>query len=306
MKDATPSPPATLESKLAEGRFVITAEVAPPLTASADVLIERVKPLEGLVDAVNVTDAASARAALSSFAASAILVREGFEPVLQTTCRDRNRIALSSDLLGAAAQGVRNLLILHGDDPKTGDMPDAKPVYDLDSRAVMSLARDMRDEGCLLSGREIIEPPHFHIGCADAPVDPSDNWEPKGLEAKIAAGAQFAQTQFCFDAALAERYFARLDALGITKRLKIIAGIGPLLSAKQARFMNEKLFGVSIPASIIDRLEAASDPKAEGRAICVELIDRLRAMKGVSGVHIMAPLQSPEAIAETVKLGGWR
>ena len=190
-------------------------------------------------------------------------MREGFEPVLQTTCRDRNRIALSADLLGAAAQGVRNLLVLHGDDPKTGDMPEAKPVYDLDSRAVMSLARDMRDQGRLPSGREIISPPHFFIGCADAPIDPPDNWEPKGLEAKIAAGAQFAQTQFCFDAALAERYFARIEALGITKRLKIIAGIGPLLSAKQARFMNEKLFGVSIPAS--DHRPARSGKRSQGR-----------------------------------------
>lgn len=209
-------------------------------------------------------------------------------------------------VLGAAAQGVRNLLVLHGDDPKTGDMPEAKPVYDLDSRAVMSLARDMRDTGRLPSGREIISPPQFFIGCADAPIDPPEDWEPKGLKGKIAAGAQFAQTQFCFDAGLAERYFARLEELGITRRLRIIAGIGPLLSAKQARFMNEKLFGVSIPSRIIDRLDAASDPRAEGQVICIELIERLRAMKCVSGVHIMAPLQAPEAIAETIRLGGWR
>jgi methylenetetrahydrofolate reductase (NADPH) len=297
---------ASLESKLAGGAFVVTAEITPPLTSSATALLERVKPLRGLVDAVNVTDAASARPALSSFAAAAILAREGIEPILQITCRDRNRIALAGDLLGAAAQDVSNLLILHGDDPKVGDMAEAKPVHDLDSRGVMMLARDMRDTGTLPSGREIIPSPHYFIGCADSPLDPPEGWTPKGLATKIAAGAQFAQTQFCFDPDIARRYFARLAECGITDRLRFIVGVGPLLSAKQARFMNEKLFGVAIPPRIIDRLDRAADQRTEGRTICVEIMHALRDIPGVGGVHIMAPMQAPEAIAETILASGLR
>ena len=279
----------------------MTAEILPPLSASASALVERVEPLRGLVDAVNVTDAAGAKAAMSSFAAAAILVREGFEPVLQLTCRDRNRIALAGDLLGAAAQDVENLLILHGDEPKVGDMPDAKPVYDLDSRAVMTLARDMRDRGELPSGRRIEPAPRFLIGCADSPADPAPDWKPMGLEAKIAAGAEFAQTQFCFDLDVAHRYVERLEAEGTLSRLRLIMGVGVLASAKQACFMRENLFGVSIPDSIVERLDAAKDQKAEGRTIAAELIRTFRDMKGVAGAHIMAPMSSGPAIAETLR-----
>ncbi len=297
---------ARLQDKLERSDFVITAEIAPPLSAAADALIERAEPLRGLADAINVTDAATARPALSSLASAAILAANGHEPILQMTCRDRNRIAITCDLLGAAAQGVRNMLVLHGDDPKGGDMPDAKPVYDLDSRGVMSLARDMRDKGIVPSGREIKPPPDYYIGCADAPMDPPADWEPRALEGKIAAGAQFAQTQFCYDLDIAGSYFARLEQHGITERLRFIAGIGPLLSAKQARFMNDNLFGVSIPQNIIDRLEAAGDQKAEGRRICAELILGLKQIDGISGVHVMAPMQGARAIAESIALTGLR
>lgn len=297
---------ANLQEKLERGDFVITAEIAPPLSASADALLERAEPLRGLADAINITDAATARASLSSLASAAILAGKGFEPIVQMTCRDRNRIAIACDLLGAAAQGVRNMLILHGDDPKSGDMPDATPVFDLDSRGVMSMARDMRDKGTLPSGREIKHAPDFFIACADAPMDPPDDWEPKGLEGKIESGAQFAQTQFCYDLDIARNYFARLKKHGITDKLKFIAGIGPLLSAKQARFMDENLFGVSIPAPIIERLDAAEDQKAEGRAICAELIKGLKEIDGIAGVHIMAPMQGAKAIAESIALTGLR
>ncbi len=297
---------ATLEEKLEAGTFVITAEVTPPLSASPDALLEAAAPLRGLVDAVNVTDAPGARATMSSFAAAAILAGNGFEPILQTTCRDRNRIAMAGDLLGAAAQGVRNLLVLHGDDPQAGDMPEAKPVYDLDSRGVMALARDMRETGTLPSGREIRPAPHFFIGCADTPFDPPDDFTPAGLEAKIAAGARFAQTQFCFEPQVAGRYFGWLADHGVTARLRIIAGIGPLRSAGQARYMNENLFGVSIPDSLIDRLERAADPRAEGEAACVDLMQALAAIDGVSGLHVMAPMQDAEAIARVIRKSGLR
>lgn len=285
---------------------MITAELVPPLTACADVLRKKAQPLHGLVDAVNVTDAASARCSLSSLAGAAILAADGIEPVMQMTCRDRNRIAMTGDLLGAAALGVHNLLILHGDDPKAGDMPDAKPVYDLDSRSVMTIARNMSKTGVTPSQRKITPPPDFFIACADTPVDPAQDWKPAALQGKIEAGAQFAQTQFCFDLDIARRYFGRLGEFGIPKKLKFIVGIGPLLSARQARFMDSNLFGVSIPRHIIDRLEAATDQKAEGRAICAELIDGLQQIDGISGVHIMAPMQNAKAIAETIQLTGLR
>ncbi len=295
-KEGMPS----LRDKLARGRFVMTAEMTPPLSASAAVLLEKVEPLRGLADAVNITDAAGGKSAMSSFAASAILAREGIEPVLQITCRDRNRIAITGDLLGAAAQDVENLLILHGDDPANGDAPDAKPVHDLDSRSLMSLARDMRDKGELSSGRMIVPPPRFFIGCADTPIDPPEDWRPTGLEAKVAAGAEFAQTQFCFDMELARRYFGRLKSLGVAGRIKLIAGVGVIASARQARFMRDKLYGVVVPDSVVARLEAAADQKAEGLKIAVELVRALRTAPGVAGVHIMAPLGTGETIATVI------
>lgn len=295
-----------LQAKLEAGGFVITAEIAPPASASARDLMERARPLAGMVDAINVTDAPGARAAMASTAAAAILVAHGFEPVLQITCRDRNRIALAGDLLGAAAQGAKNLLILHGDDPKGGDQPDAKPVYDLDSRGVMELARGMRDTGKMPSGRDIKTAPDFFIGCADTPFDPPPEFVPTSLAAKIGSGAQFCQTQFCFDLDVARRYFARLREHGITDRLRFIVGIGPLLSLKTARWMDENLFGVAVPPAILQRLEAAADERAEGLAICVEAIHALKEIEGVAGVHIMAPLQGSAAIAQTIELTGLR
>jgi methylenetetrahydrofolate reductase (NADPH) len=294
----------TLARLLAAGDFVVTAEVTPPLSADAGALIAKAAPLKGLADAVNVTDAAGARAAMSSFAAAAILVREGIEPVLQLTCRDRNRIAIAGDLIGAAAQGVRNMLVLYGDAPERGDQPEAKPVHDLDSRAVMSLARQMRDQGTLPSGRKIEPPPQLFIGAADTPFDPPPDWQPKGLLSKVEAGADFTQTQFCFDLAVTGRYMARLAETGLTERIKVILGVGPLASARSARWMNDNLHGVTVPAAVIERLEGAADPAAEGRGLCVELIQGLKEIPGVAGVHVMAPLQGAEAIAQVIEESG--
>lgn len=257
-------------------------------------------PLRGRAHAINVTDAAGARTAISSLAAAAILRGAGYEPILQMTCRDRNRIALAGDLLGAAALGIANLLILHGDDPSQGDAPEAKPVYDLDSRAVMSLARTMRDQGVLPSGRKIAQAPHYLIGAADSPHDPAADWRPDGLIAKRDAGAQFVQTQFCFNAEIMHRYMARLSDFGLCEDLRFLVGVGPLASADAARWMNQNLFGVEVPDAIIARLEDAGDQAAEGRRICVELIQDLRGIEGVAGVHIMAPRQGTAAIAAVV------
>jgi len=290
-----------LQRRLSAGDFVVTAEVTPPLSAGAAALLAKAAPLKGRVDAVNVTDAAGARPAMSSFAAAALLAGNGIEPVLQVTCRDRNRIALAGDLLGAAAQGVSNLLILRGDDPAGGDMPEAASVHDLDSRSVMSLARQMRDEAALPSGRRIEPPPHFFIGAADTPHDPQAGWEPAALTAKAEAGADFVQTQFCFDLGVAQRYFARLRQFGLTDRLSFIVGVGPIASARSARWMRDNLFGVSVPDAVIARLDRAQDPAAEGRRFCVEMIEGLQAIPGVRGVHLMAPRQKIETLAAIIE-----
>ncbi len=294
----------TLERLSQSRTFAVTAEVTPPLSASARAVLDKAEPLRGLADAINVTDAAGARLAMSSFAAAALLAREGLEPVLQVTCRDRNRIALANDLIGAAAQGITNLLILHGDDPSGGDLPDAKPVFDLDSRGLMELARGMSRDGMTPSERPIEPPPHFFIGGADVPTDPPAGWEPKSLLAKAEAGAGFVQTQFCYDLDLARRYIGALGDFGLTERLSILIGVGPIASARSARWMTENLFGVTVPEAVIERVERASDPKAEGRKICVELIQGLMDIPGVGGVHIMAPLQRSEAIAEVIEAAG--
>jgi methylenetetrahydrofolate reductase (NADPH) len=297
-------PPGGLESLLAAGRFVVTAELTPPLAADAGALFDRAAPLKGLADAVNVTDAAGARTAMSSLAAAAVLVQAGVEPVLQMTCRDRNRIALAGELIGAGALGIPNILVLHGDDPKDGDQPEAKPVYDLDSRGVIALARQLRDSGTLPSGRAVAPPPRLFIGGADTPLDPPPDWRPDGLAAKAEAGAHFVQTQFCFDLGIARRYMARLAEAGLTERLKMILGVGPIASARSARWMDENLHGVSVPQSVIERLERAADPAAEGRKLCVELIQGLSEIPGVAGVHIMAPQQKPAAIAAVIAESG--
>lgn len=296
--------PGGLEGLLSAGRFVVTAEVTPPLSADAATLLVRAAPLKGKADAVNVTDGAGARTTMSSLAAAAILVRAGIEPVLQMACRDRNRIALAADLIGAAALGVTNILALHGDDPEGGDLPEAKPVYDLDSRGVMALARQLSEDGTLPSGRAVEPPPRLFIGGADTPFDPPAGWRPTALLAKAEAGADFVQTQFCFDPAVAGRYLARLAEAGLTERLSIILGVGPLASARQARWMNENLHGVSVPESVIERLERAADPAAEGRKLCIELIQSLAEIPGVAGVHLMAPQQKAEVIARVIEESG--
>jgi methylenetetrahydrofolate reductase (NADPH) len=294
-----------LQQKIAAGQFVMTAEVTPPVTVSREELLEKAMPLKGLVDAVNITDGAGARPHLSALMSSAILVQNGIEPILQLTCRDRNRIALQSELMGAAASGIHNLLALRGDDPSAGDQPDTKPVFDLDPRALLEMARRLRDQGDLPSGKKVSGRAEFFLGAADAPIDPPAGWEPKGLAAKVAAGAQFAQTQFCMDAGVARRYVARLAEHGLDKKVPLIVGVAPLRSAKSARWMKDKLFGTIMPDAVIDRMEKAPDPVAEGIRIAVDLNAEISQIPNIGGVHIMAPMNDdavPTVIAEARKL----
>ncbi len=277
-----------LRATLSRGDFAVTAELNPPAAGTPDAVIEQAAMFRGQVDAVNVTDGAGARSHMSCLAASALLVREGVEPVIQFTCRDRNRIALQGDLLGASALGVRNVLFMTGDDPKAGDQPDTKPVFDLNSGQLIAMAREMRDQSQLPSGRKIEGALNLFLGAADTPIDPPADWTPDGLTAKADAGAQFVQTQFCFDMDILGRYMARLVDAGITERLYFLLGLGPMASAKSARWMRDNLWGVIIPDHLIERLEGAKDQKAEGHKICVELIQRLADIPGVAGVHVMA------------------
>jgi methylenetetrahydrofolate reductase (NADPH) len=290
-----------LQAKLRSGQFVVTAEITPPVSTDPAEFLRRAMPLKGLATAVNVTDGAGAKVHLSSLATAHFLVRSGIEPIFQMTCRDRNRLALQADLLGAAALGVHNLLVLAGDDPKAGDQPDAKPVYDVDSRTLLAMADRMRKENALPTGTKIEGPPlRLVLGAADMPVDPAPGWEPKGLQAKIAAGADFAQTQFCMDTGVVRRYTQRLAECGV--RIPMLIGVAPIPSARSARWMREKLYGTIIPQSFVERLERAADPKREGRAICIEVLRDLATIPGVAGAHVMAPMnfaEIPAVIAES-------
>lgn len=290
-----------LQARLKAGDFVVTAEITPPVSTDPAEFLSRALPLKGLATAVNVTDGAGAKVHLSSLAAAHFLVQNGVEPIFQMTCRDRNRLALQADILGAVSLGVRNMLMLAGDDPKAGDQPESKPVFDLDSKGLLAMAHRMRSERKLPSGTEIKGGIDLVLGAADVPVDPPADWEPTGLRAKAAAGADFVQTQFCMDVGVVRRYAARLRDHGL--RLPILVGVAPIPSARSARWMREKLFGTLIPEAMVDRLEQAADPKREGRRICVEVLQELAETPGVAGAHVMAPMNFAE-IPRTIEDSG--
>ena len=281
-----------LQARLQSGDFVVTAEITPPVSTDPAEFLSRAMPLKGLATAVNVTDGAGAKVHLSSLAAAFFLVQNGIEPIFQMTCRDRNRLALQGDILGAEALGIRNMLMLAGDDPKVGDQPEAKPVFDLDSKALLAMADHMRRNHQLPSGTAIAGKLSIYLGAADLPIDPAPGWEPKGLRAKLEAGADFVQTQFCMDTGVVRRYAARLLQAGI--KAPILIGVAPIPSARSARWMREKLFGTVIPEAIVSRLEKAADPKREGRRICVEVMQELAEIPGVAGAHVMAPMNFAE------------
>jgi methylenetetrahydrofolate reductase (NADPH) len=295
---------SALQAKLRGGEFVVTAEITPPVSTDPAEFLRRALPLKGLATAVNVTDGAGAKVHLSSLAAAHFLVQSGIEPIFQMTCRDRNRLALQGDLLGAAALGIHNILVLAGDDPKAGDQPEAKPVYDLNTRELIAMAHEMRSSAKLPSGTAIQGKFSIVIGAADMPVDPEPGWEPKALAAKVAAGADFVQTQFCMDLDVVRRYAARLRECGLS--VPMLVGVAPIPSARSARWMREKLHGTRIPDATLERLERAADPRSEGTRICVEVLQGLAEIPGVAGAHVMAPMnfaEIPVAIAASGVLG---
>jgi methylenetetrahydrofolate reductase (NADPH) len=242
---------------------------------------------------------------MSSVAICALLVRAGYEPIYQVACRDRNRIAIQGDLLGAAAMGVRNVLCLTGDDVSAGDQPEAKPVFDFDSIQLLRTARMMRDEGIFLSGRKLTTPPRLFLGAAANPFVPPLNWRPMRLAKKIAAGADFIQTQYCFDVPRMRDYMKQVQDMGLLEAVYMLVGVGPLRSEKAAEYMRTKVPGVVIPDEIVDRLRKTPKERKrdEGKLICAEIIQQVREIDGVDGVHVMAYRQE-ELVAEIIEEAG--
>ena len=280
--------PGRFERVLRAGQFAVTAEIAPPDSADPADVYQRAALFDGYVDAINATDSSGANCHMSSMGICSLLTRRGYAMILQQSCRDRNRIAMQGDILGAAAMGVCNILCLSGDGVESGDHPEAKPVFDMDSISALGMVRHMRDEQQFLSGRTINSPPRLFLGAAANPFAPPLDFRPHRMAKKIAAGAQFIQTQYCFDVERFKTFMAQARDLGLLEQAYVLAGVGPLASAKAADWIRRNVAGVHIPDAVIDRLAGAQDQKQEGVDLCVDLIEQVREIEGVSGVHIMA------------------
>ncbi len=246
-----------LERVLRAGHFAVTAEIAPPDSADPEEVYNRAQVFDGYVDAINATDGSGANCHMSSVGVCSLLTRRGYAMVMQVSCRDKNRIAIQGDVLGAAAMGVANILCLTGDGVQAGDQPDAKPVFDLDCMSLLQMVTSMRDQGQFLSGRKLTSPPRVFLGAAANPFGPPLDYRPLRLQKKIEAGAQFVQTQYCFDLDLLRTYMARVRDLGLTERCYILIGVGPMPSAKTAAWIRDNVPGVHIPDEIIRRLLGA-------------------------------------------------
>lgn len=294
-----------LERVLRSGRFAVTAELAPADTADPQNVYEKALVLSETVDGINVTDASGAHCHMSSLAVCALLTQAGYEPVFQVSCRDRNRIAMQGDLLGAAALGIKNVLCLTGDGVQNGDHPEAKPVFDLDSIQLLQTAHIMREHGTFLSGRELEAPPKLFLGGAANPFVPPFEMRALRLRKKIEAGADFIQTQYCFDVPRMVSFMQRVRDMGLHERVYILVGVGPMRSARAAEWMRSNVPGVYIPDSIVERLQKTpkKQQKAEGLQICIEIVEQVRAIEGVAGVHIMAYKQE-ELVSEIVQQSG--
>lgn len=298
-------PCSRLERVLRSGRFAVTSELNPTDSADPEDVYRAALVLSGVCDGINAVDAPGANCHMSSVAICALLTRAGYEPVYQVSCRDRNRIAIQGDLLGAAAMGVFNVLCLTGDDVSVGDQPEAKRVFDFDSIQLLHTARMMRDESVFLSGRRLTTAPCFFLGAAANPFVPPYDWRPQRLAKKVAAGAQFIQTQYCFDVPRFREYMRQVRDLGLHEQVYILVGAGPLRSAQAAEFMRTKVPGVVIPDEIVERLRKTPKERqqAEGKQICIEIIQQTREIEGVAGVHIMAYRQE-ELVADIVHEAG--
>ncbi len=296
---------SNLEQILKAGHFAVTSELGPPRSADPNVIREKAKLLKGYVDAFNVTDGQTAIVRMASWAACRLGMEEGLDPIVQMTCRDRNRIALQMDVLGIAALGMKNLLCLTGDHQSFGNHPMAKGVFDLDSVQFVKMVKDMRDEKKFQSGGEILVEPRLFIGAAENPfADPFDIRIIR-LAKKVAAGADFIQTQLIYNVERFARWMEAVRARGLHKRVYILAGVGPIRSVGAAHYMKTKVPGMDVPDEVIDRLARAPKGEAakEGIRLCVDIIRQVREIEGVAGVHIMA-IEWEAAVPEICEAAG--
>jgi methylenetetrahydrofolate reductase (NADPH) len=294
-----------LATVLEAGEFAVAAELSPPRGVNLEAIARDANILAEYADAVNVTDNQAASVRMSSIAVSALLIQHGIEPVVQMTCRDRNRLAIQSDLLGAAALGARNVLCLSGDHGKWGDHPHAKNVYDLDSVHLLRLVRNMVENSCLDNGKNIKPAPNFFIGAVANPFAPPYEYRPYRLAKKVAAGARFIQTQLIYNVDRFRTYMQQVNDLGLDEKVYIFAGVGPFKSVRTAEFMATKVAGMDVPQALVDRM--AKTPKAaqpeEGIRICTEIIEQVREIPGVAGLHIMA-VHWADSVPEIVSRAG--
>jgi 5,10-methylenetetrahydrofolate reductase len=303
--NAAAEPRSGLHRLLDAGEFVVTAELQSTDSADPDSVRERGELLRGKADAVNVTDNSSAHTHISPLAAAHLLTDSGIEPIMQFVCRDRNRLALQADLLGAAALGVRNILCMTGDDVSVGDHPEAKPLFDIDSIHLLRIARIMRDEGMYLSGRPLSGPPSFLIGAVENPFAPPLDFRPMRLGKKIEAGAEFVQTQICFNLEKMRLFMARAGELGLLERVWVLAGVFVPRSARAVRYLRDQVPGIDVPDAVIERIDSVplERQRAEGIRMAVEIVEQVRQIPGVSGVHLMT-IKNEEALVEVVEQAG--
>ncbi|TET91964.1 MAG: methylenetetrahydrofolate reductase [Methanomassiliicoccales archaeon] len=294
---------SNLEKVLEAGKFAVTSEIGPPKSADGNVVRKKTGILKNFVDAANITDNQTAIVRLSSIAAASILLQEGIEPVAQMTVRDRNRIAIQSDILGAAALGVKNVLCLSGDHQKFGNHPSSKNVFDIDSMQLIRMLKDMRDAKKFQCGDEMDVEPRLFIGAAANPFADPFEFRVHRLAKKIDAGVDFIQTQGIYDINRFEKWLEEARSEGLTEKVYILGGVIPLKSAGAAKYIKNKVAGMIVPDSLIDRMKNAADPKQEGIKIAIETIEQLKDMKGVHGVHIMA-IEWEEKVPEIVKESG--
>jgi len=314
-----------LERVLKNGHFAVTAELGPPQSADRNVIIKKAALLKGYCDGVNLTDNQTAIVRMSSIGAGAILVQEGLEPIIQMVCRDRNRLAMQSDLLGAYALGIRNLLCLTGDHQTFGNHPTAKNVFDIDSTQMVQMVTAMRDQRVFQCGEEMKgQEPRFFVGAAASPFAHPLDFRPYRLQKKVKAGANFIQTQLVYDIGAFKKFMEKVRELGVHRETYILAGVGPLKSPAMAKYMKENVPGILIPDELIQRMTKAGAPWAgkskdeltpadkkarskawqeEGIQICIDLIQQLRQVEGVAGIHIMA-IEWEEAVKPIVEGAG--
>lgn len=301
----TGEPWSGLHRLLLAGEFVVTAELQATDSADPASVLEQAELLRGSVDAVNCTDNSAAHPHIAPLAAAHLLADIGVEPIMQFACRDRNRLGLQADLLGAAVLGVRNVVCMTGDDVTAGDHPEAKPIYDIDAIHLIRIARIMRDEAAYLSGRPLTEAPRFLIGAVENPFAPPLEFRPMRLGKKIEAGAEFVQTQICFNVEKLRLFMARAGDLGLLDHVWVLAGVFVPRSARAVRYLRDQVPGIDVPAPVLDRMESAAPERQweEGVRIALEILDEIRQIRGVRGVHLMS-IKNEAAIVRVIEESG--